>query len=145
MDCTNGGNHLVFDLLKLAWSAGVFLKKVSDADSIALEALERIERLSDVLEGVRAVLQRRRGASLPLTGDGEGPVEAKIDVSIRACTQFLQNLELRLGGFNASNGRTKTLVTRFKLAWRHPSISKGQTDLEARISILQTNLVVLQL
>ncbi|KAK0286102.1 hypothetical protein LTR91_002671 [Friedmanniomyces endolithicus] len=135
----------VFDLLKLAWSAGVFLKKVSDADSIALEALERIERLSDVLEGVRAVLQRRRGASLSLTGDGEGSVEAKIDVCIRACTQFLQNLELRLGGFNASNGRTKTLVTRFKLAWRHPSISKGQTDLEARISILQTNLVVLQL
>ncbi|TKA83515.1 hypothetical protein B0A55_00497 [Friedmanniomyces simplex] len=135
----------VFDLLKLAWNAGLFLKKVSQADNIAAEVLERVQRLSDVLEGVRAVLQRRRKNGVPLTSDGEHSVEAKISESLKACTRFLQNLEQRLGGFDASNGAAKILVTRFKLAWKHPSIAKGQTDLEARISILQTNLVVLQL
>ncbi|KAK3116170.1 hypothetical protein LTR53_003719, partial [Teratosphaeriaceae sp. CCFEE 6253] len=135
----------VFDLLKLAWSAGLFLKKVSEADSIALEVHERVERLSDVLEGVRAVLQRSRHAGASLPADDNDLVEAKVYDSLKACSKCLKNLEQRLEGFSNSNGTVRELVGRFRTAWRHPSIVKGQNDLEARISILQTNLVVLQL
>ncbi|KAK5735835.1 hypothetical protein LTR17_007847 [Elasticomyces elasticus] len=135
----------VFDLLKLAWSAGLFLKKVSEADSIALEVRERVERLRHVTEGVNAVLQRRQNAGVPLTSEGDGSVEAKINESLRACINFLQNLGERIQGFDVSDVPLKVLVERFKIAWRHKSISQRQSDLEARISILQTNLVVLQL
>ncbi|KAK5691485.1 hypothetical protein LTR97_011478 [Elasticomyces elasticus] len=135
----------VFDLLKLAWSAGLFLKKVSEADNIALEVRERVERLRHVTEGVNAVLQRREEAGVPLTSEGDVSVEAKINESLRACITFLQNLEQRIEGFNVSDVPLKVLVNRFKIAWRHKSISQRQSDLEARISILQTNLVVLQL
>ncbi|KAK3667189.1 hypothetical protein LTR22_002054 [Elasticomyces elasticus] len=135
----------VFDLLKLAWSAGLFLKKVSEADNIALEVRERVERLRHVTQGVNAVLQRRQKAGVPLTSEGDGSVEAKINESLRACIDFLQNLEKRIEGFDVSDVPLKVLVNRFKIAWRHKSISQRQSDLEARISILQTNLVVLQL
>lgn len=144
MDCTDP-HHEAFDLLKLAWKAGVFLKKVSTADNIALEVLERVERLRHVTDGVRAILQRREEAGVPLTSESDVSVETKINESLKACVKYLQALERRVGRFDDSDASLKVLVNRFKVAWRHSSICKGQNDLEARISILQTNLIVLQL
>jgi hypothetical protein len=134
----------VFDLLKLAWKAGVFLKKVSEADEIAAEVYERTQRLSHVLEGVKAVLQKRRVGGSTERKDDDDAVATRIDESIKACSQFLLNLDRRVEGFESDNS-VKVLLKRFQIAFRHPSIAKKQNDLEARISILQTDLVVLQL
>ncbi|KAK4560642.1 hypothetical protein LTR86_005220 [Recurvomyces mirabilis] len=135
----------VFDLLKLAYKAGVFLKKVSEADAIAKEVYERTERLSHVLEGVRAILQRRSENGPTTSEDGDSAVAERIAESVKGCSTFLHNLESRVAGFDTNGNSVRTLVHRFKVACRHPSIAKRQTDLEARISILQTDLVVLQL
>ncbi|KAK3614784.1 hypothetical protein LTR22_027664 [Elasticomyces elasticus] len=135
----------VFDLSKLAWSAGLFLKYASKADYTAIEVLERVERLRHVTEGVNLVLQSRHKADVPLADKGESFIEAKIQESLTACIEFLQDLEQRVEGFEVSDVPVKVLVTRFKVAWRHKSMSQGQSDLEARISILQINLIILQL
>ncbi|KAK5692735.1 E3 ubiquitin-protein ligase mib2 [Elasticomyces elasticus] len=135
----------VFDLSKLAWSAGLFLKYASKADYTAIEVLERVERLRHVTEGVNLVLQSRHKADVPLADKEESFIGAKIQESLTACIEFLQDLEQRVEGFDVSDVPVKVLVTRFKVAWRHKSMSQGQSDLEARISILQINLIILQL
>lgn len=135
----------VFDLLKLSWRAGVFLKKVKDADGIAGEVYDRIDRLSSVLEGVRSVLQSRTAAGNAPSATEASSVVLRIDDSLKGCSTILHTLEQRLDGFGDAGSPVTTLVGRFTIAFKAPSISKRQADLEARISILQTNLVVLQL
>lgn len=135
----------VFDLLKLAVAAGKFLKKVKDADKIAGEVHERVERLTQVLDGVRAVILKRRQAGASSTFDDDTAVESRINQSARACYELLRDLEQKVGGFEKQATSFSALVERVKIALRQPIIVKRQTDLEARISILQTELVVLQL
>ncbi|KAK5130897.1 hypothetical protein LTR08_001560 [Meristemomyces frigidus] len=135
----------VFDLLKLAWAAGVFLRKVKNADGVANEVYDRVDKLSSVLEGVRVVLQRRHEHLEKSSTTRSDAVEGRICNSVIACHSLLNDLQSKVGGFDTETGSTPTLVARFKVAFRNSSIARRQTDLDARISILQTELVVLQL
>ncbi|WPH00121.1 Hypothetical protein R9X50_00294400 [Acrodontium crateriforme] len=135
----------VFDVLKLAWTAGLFLKKVKDADKIAIELHDRVDRLTQVLESVRAVLQERQRLGVSSSSPDGQSVALRIGGSIKSCNSFLTALEKKVDGFDTTKVSIKTLVDRFKIALKHPAIAKRQNDLEARISVLQTDLVVLQL
>lgn len=138
----------VGELMKAAKGAVVFLHKVRNADKVAAEVYDRVERLAQVLEGVKSVLEDReeRGGS-PKSPRCES-VEERIRRSVAACKTFLDELEKKVGGYDIERiNKTSTdqLLLRFRIAIKKPSIAKRQVDLEARISQLQTDLVVLQL
>ena len=135
----------VFDLLKLAWRAGVFLRRVRNADGVANEVCDRVDRLRSVLDGVRIVLERRHNNNERSSKTGRDSIECRICDSVLACHEFLSDLESKVGDFDTATAPTPTLVDRFRLACRHSSIARRQTDLDARINILQTELVILQL
>ena len=130
-------------LIKLTWTAGEFLAKVKNADGLAREVCDRVERLRGVLESVHVVLKRRYEHGVATSMTSGDPVEGRICDSVVACHHFLSTLQSEVGSFET--GSAPKLVDRFRLACRHSSITRRQTDLEARISILQTELVVLQL
>ncbi|KAK4635678.1 Putative ankyrin repeat protein [Fulvia fulva] len=133
----------VFDLLKVSYEAGRFLKKVKDADKIAAEISDRIERLESVLKSVEAVLKARDDHAVSSGDDAQ--VAERIKRSVLACTKTLKDLRTKLGGFDAAASRDRDLIERVKIAFRQPSINRINTELEARVQTLSTDLSVLQL
>lgn len=133
-----------FDLAKLAWSFCVFLRKVKDADRTAAEVHERVLRLKHALDGVRVVLEIREEKGVAPHDRADVESEERIRKCILASWCILVEVEKKVGGFN-SNASGTALVDRVKIALRQPAIVKLQTDLEARISALQTELSILQL
>ena len=131
----------VFDLLKVSYECGKFLKKIKDAEKIAAEIGDRIERLESVLKSVEAVLKARDDHEVSSGDDVE--VAERIKRSVLACTKTLKDLRAKLGGFDSSGNRD--VVERVKVAFRHPSINRINTELEARVQTLSTDLTVLQL
>jgi ankyrin repeat protein len=136
----------VLDLLRVAYEATVFLKKVKDADKIAAEIGERIARLSSVLEGVQAVLKHRDDAETTTQGQDAEAVAVRIRASIASCADTLQELSSKIGGFKPrQESDSITLFERVRIAFRHPSVNRINGELEARIQTLATDLTVLQL
>lgn len=135
----------VFDLLKVTWEAGKFLKRASDADRTALEIHERVTRLENVLEGIKAILKTRDddGAS---PGSDEQVVK-RIHEAVLSCQKPLAKLWCKAGMAKSSpqEDRSKTPWERVKIAWSSSSINRLNSELEARIHILSTDLTVLQL
>ncbi|KXT03948.1 hypothetical protein AC578_9311 [Pseudocercospora eumusae] len=134
----------VLDLLKVAYQAGVFLKKVKDADKIAFDLNERIKRLRGVLIGVQEVLEHRDEHEVSTQGN-DAEVAARIDETVRSCRRTLEELQTKLGcSSKEQQNAGRSLLDSIKLALRHPSISRISNELEARIQILTTDLAVLQ-
>lgn len=133
----------VFDLLKLTYEAGKFLKKVKDADKIAFELWERITRLDAVLHSVKAVLQDRDDHDV--SSGSHAPVDAQVAETIRdniqACTRTVNQLQQRIGGF----ADQRSVVDKWRIALRQTSITRINDELEARVQVLSTQLAVLQL
>ena len=133
-----------FDVARLAWAACVFLKKVKDADKTAEEVHERVLRLKQVLDGVRGLLETREEKGVAPHDRADVESEERIRKCIQASRSILLEVEKKVGGFDSSASGT-ALIDKVKIALRQPSIKKLQTDLEARISALQTELSILQL
>lgn len=135
----------VFDLLKVTYEAGKFLKKVKDADKIAYELSERIKRLENVLQGVQAVLKDRDEHEISSGNDVQAGAQVATTIrgSVLACTRTVRQLQDRVGGFD--NQVKRTILERWKIALHHTSISRINDELEARVSVLSTELAVLQL
>lgn len=135
----------VFDLLKLTYEAGKFLKKVKDADKIAFELWERITRLDAVLNSVKAVLQDREDHDV--SSGSQAQVSAQVADTIRdniqACTRTVNQLQQRVGGFD--NQVKRSVVDKWRIALRQTSITRINDELEARVTVLSTELAVLQL
>ena len=135
----------VFDLLKLAQKAGQFLQRVRDADEVAAKVLELVQRLTKVLDGVHAALVKRDESGIPTASPDSNTIERSIRESVQACTRHLQTLQDHVGGFDSDETLSPSLLQRFKIACRRSGILRRQTELEAQISMLQTELVVLHL
>ena len=133
-----------FDVARLAWSACIFLRKVKNADEIAAEVHERVSRLKQVLDGVRVVLETREERGIASHDGADIKSEERIRKCIRASAVILRDVERKVGGFDSQASGT-AIVDKVKIALRQPAIIKLQTDLEARISALQTELSILQL
>jgi ankyrin repeat protein len=139
----------VFDLLAIAYKTGLFLKRVKDADKIAVEIDDRLKRLASVLEGVESVLQSRDATVGPSTQASDAAVARRIGDSINACSTTLKELEAKLGKLpDLANARIRTsseFVERVKKALHQPTIQRINAELEARVQALSTDLAVLQL
>ncbi|KAF2172427.1 hypothetical protein M409DRAFT_63116 [Zasmidium cellare ATCC 36951] len=135
----------VFDLLKVTYEAGKFLKKVKDADKIAFELWERMTRLDSVLNSVKAVLQDRddHDASSGSHAQVSAQVAETIRGSVQACTRTVNQLQQRVGGFD--NQVKRSVLDKWRIALRQPSITRINDELEARVHVLSTELAVLQL
>ncbi|KJX99174.1 hypothetical protein TI39_contig370g00003 [Zymoseptoria brevis] len=140
----------VCDLIKVAYYAGVFLKRVKDADKIAVETGDRLRRLAGVLRGVQSVLESRE---LEVVDDAasatnDAAVARRIDESVKACTKTLEDLQAKIRRLESTDLRTtawRVFLERVKGALRNPTITRINTELEARIQSLSTDLAVLQL
>ena len=133
-----------FDVARVALNACLFLKKIKDADKTAAEVYERVSRLKQVLDGVRNVLKKREEKALTPQDAADFESEERIRQCITASRMILREVERKVGGFD-KNASGPMILDRVKIALRQPSIVKLQTDLEARISALQTELSILQL
>ncbi|KAK4507914.1 hypothetical protein PRZ48_001649 [Zasmidium cellare] len=135
----------VFDLLKVTYEAGKFLKKVKDADKIAFELWERITRLDSVLNSVKAVLQDRDDHDVSSGSHAQvsAQVAETIRGSVQACTRSVNQLQQRVGGFD--NQVKRSVLDKWRIALRQPSITRINDELEARVHVLSTELAVLQL
>jgi ankyrin repeat protein len=133
-----------FDIARLAWEACVFLKKVKDADRTVAEVYERSTRLNQVLNGLALALQTREEKGLAPQDDTHNESVKRIRQCIDASGKILRKVDLKVGGFeNVASGTA--FIDRVKIAFRHPGIARLQTDLDARVQALQTELSILQL
>ena len=133
-----------FDIARLAWEACVFLKKVKHADRTVAEVYERSTRLNQVLNGLALALQTREEKNLALQDDTHNESVKRIRQCIDASGKILRKVDLKVGGFeNVASGTA--FIDRVKIAFRHPGIARLQTDLDARVQALQTELSILQL
>lgn len=133
-----------FDVARLAWTACVFLKKVKHADRLTAEVYERATRLNEVLNGLTHALQAREQKGVAPQDNADLESAKRIRRCILASGIILREVEKKVGGFdNAASGTT--LVDKVKIALRHPGIVRLQTDLDARVQALQTELSILQL
>ena len=133
-----------FDVARLAWTACVFLKKVKNADRLSAEVYERATRLNQVLNGLTLALQSREQKGIAPHNNADLESAKRIRRCILASGIILREVEKKVGGFsNAASGTS--LADKVKIALRHPGIVRLQTDLDARVQALQTELSILQL
>ena len=135
-----------FEIARLTWKACVFLKRVKDADRALAEIYERATRLDQVLNGLTLALTSREQKGLAPRSTSDLESAERIRRCILASGKILREVERKVGGFeNESASDNIALLERVKIACRHPGIVRLQTDLDARVQALQTELSILQL
>ena len=136
----------LLDVIKLAYQASKFLKKVRNADALCSEIYDEVARLQGVLNSIFKVIESRDEYEESSKSD-DYQVVIRVRESVLACGKALSDLEDKLGGFDVkeSNSQTASLTSRVKIAFNHPSIRRIQRELRVRLSIMQTDLAVLQL
>ena len=86
----------------------------------------------------------RRRSTNGLQDDTHNESVKRIRQCIEASGKILRKVDLKVGGFeNVASGTA--FIDRVKIAFRHPGIARLQTDLDARVQALQTELSILQL
>ena len=117
------------------------------ADKVVVDVLDNIDRLRQVLEGVEIVLKGREQKGVASKDDNDIQAQKRIQNCSAACILLLNDLNSRVGVFDldARGLSLPNLLKRVKIAIGQPRILRIQSDLEARVSSLQTELSLLHL
>ncbi|KAK5127077.1 hypothetical protein LTR85_008437 [Meristemomyces frigidus] len=119
---------------------------IEDAKSIANEVHDRIDRLGQVLDGVKHVLGEREDTQASTAVENEAKAKKRIHESIQACGTILEQNDEKVycSGRGPAQNSELGLKQRVNIALRERSISRFQGEVEAHIHVLHLNLDILQ-